>query len=67
MNGKCVCMYLRPTVFAQSGKCRRLSQEVHHDNVQDDVGQNEVGESALRSDAEELGLVLRVGLQAQAD
>lgn len=60
-----VCVYICDTVVVV--ELYELTEEVHHHYVQDYVGQNEVGKSALWCDAEKLRLVLRIGLETQAD
>jgi len=43
-----------------------LTDEVHHHQVQDHMGKDEVGETALRRNAGKYGLVLGISLQAEA-
>jgi len=43
-----------------------LTDKVHHHQVQDHMGEDEVGEAAFRRNAGKYGLVLGIGLQAEA-
>lgn len=54
------------SLFCERCELMGLSEEVHDNYVQNDVGQNEVGKSSFRRNAEELRLVLRIGLQSEA-
>jgi len=49
------------------GGGRSLAEEVGHDEVENDVREDEIGEGALRADMRELRLVLIVHLDAQAN
>lgn len=43
-----------------------LADEIGHNQVQDHVGENEIGESPFGANVRELRLVLRVGLNTQS-
>lgn len=45
---------------------RPLSDEIHHNNMQNYMGQNEISESPFRWNADKLGLVLWISLQTKA-
>ena len=42
------------------------ANEIDDDQVQDDAGEEEIGESALRTDVVEIRFVLRIALNSEA-